>query len=330
MELRHLRYFVTVAEELNFGRAADRLHIAGSSLSQQIKVFERDLKVRLLDRNRRGVSLTPGGAALLPHIRALVDQADEMRREAIGMVSTAPVRLGYVAWCPVDWAERTATVAHLQVDNWVMPSHIQAARVAEGSLDLAICWVQATDLERSGLGAHLIGVDRLYAVSVGADESPVPAKDVLVLLDADRESWWSWNRYGELFAEESGAPTLDIADGGITGSTFFEHVRRARRPVLNSPMGQAAQLPRDLVHRPIVNPVPMWTWSLVSRLDDDRTAVHAVIDAFTRGAVTLQSDGSTGWLPPGDPFRIAPDLSPPSILDSSLATPHLSPQSQAQ
>ncbi|WP_197381099.1 LysR family transcriptional regulator [Mycolicibacterium mengxianglii] len=309
MELRHLRYFVTVAEELNFGRAAERLHIAGPSLSQQIKVLERDLKVRLLDRDRRAVSLTPAGAALLPHIRALVDQADEMRREATGMTSTAPIRLGYVAWYPIDWAERTATVANLQVDNWVMPSHIQAARVAEGSLDLAICWVQTTGLESSGLGAHLIGMDRLYAVSVGADESPVRARDVMVLLDADGESWQSWNRYGELFAEESGAATLDIADGGITGPTFFEHVRRTRRPVLNSPMGQTAQLPRDLVRRPIIKPAPMWTWSLVWRLDDDRTAVHAVIDALTRGVLTSQPDGEKGWLPPDDPFGTTPDLS---------------------
>ncbi|WNG87606.1 LysR family transcriptional regulator [Mycobacterium sp. ITM-2016-00317] len=306
MELRHLRYFVTVAEELNFGRAAERLHIAGPSLSQQIKVLERDLKVRLLDRDRRGVVLTPGGAALLPHIRALVDQADEMRREAIGMTA-APVRLGYVAWCPIDWAERTAAVADLQIDNWVMPSHIQAARVAQGSLDLAICWVQTRDLNDSGLGAHLIGVDRLYAVGVGADDSPVRASDVLVLLDADGESWRSWNRYGELFAERCGARTLAIADGGITGPTFFEHVRRTRRPVLNSPMGQSAQLPRDLVQRPIVDPAPMWTWSLVWRLDDDRPAVHAAIDAFTRGVTSPPPDGDTSWLPPGDPYRTTPD-----------------------
>lgn len=302
-----MRYFVTVAEELNFGRAAERLHIAGPSLSQQIKVLERDLKVRLLDRDRRTVSLTPAGAALLPHIRALVEQADEMRREATGMVSTAPIRLGYVAWCPVDWAERTARVSNLQVDNWVMPSHIQAARVAEGALDLAICSVQTADLESARLGAHLVGVDRLYAVSAGADESVVRAKEVLVLVDADEASWWSWNRYGRLFSEEAGAPTLEISDGGITGPTFFEHVRRARRPVLNNPMGQTAQLPRDLVHRPIVDPAPMWTWSLVWRLDDDRPAVHAVIEAFTRGVVSPQSEGDGGWLPPGDPYRIEPD-----------------------
>ncbi len=149
VELRQLRYFVTVADELNFGRAAERLRIAGPSLSQQIKALERDLKVQLFDRDRRSVALTAAGSALLPRARALIGQADELRRQALGLSSSEPVRIGYVQWCPTDWAERAAGVAQVRVDTWVMPSHAQAARVADGSLDLAICWVERADLARA-------------------------------------------------------------------------------------------------------------------------------------------------------------------------------------
>lgn len=102
MELRQLGYFVAVAEELNFGRAAARLHIAGPSLSQQIKVLERDLGVRLFDRDRRSVALTAHGEALLPDARALLEQADSLRRRAVGLAGAERVRLGYINWWPAD------------------------------------------------------------------------------------------------------------------------------------------------------------------------------------------------------------------------------------
>jgi DNA-binding transcriptional LysR family regulator len=76
MELRQLRSFVAVAEELHFRRAADRLHLAQPSVSQQIRTLEAELGVPLFERNRRGAALTPAGAALLEQARDLLDLAD--------------------------------------------------------------------------------------------------------------------------------------------------------------------------------------------------------------------------------------------------------------
>ncbi|NEA99384.1 LysR family transcriptional regulator [Streptomyces sp. SID13726] len=302
VELRQLRYFVAVAEELNFGRAAERLLIAGPSLSQQIKVLERDLGVRLFDRDRRSVSLTPAGAALLPHTRALLERADDLRRRAGRLSGSRAVRVGYVNWLPPDLASRTAAVARVHVDAWVAPSHTQAARVADGSLDLAVCWVRTEDLERLGLRAELIGADRVHAVAKGPDTADVRASDTDVLIDDDVTAWASWNVYAEDVARSTGSRPVRISDGGVTGPAFFDHVRRGSRPVLNCPKGQTTSLPPDLVRREVVAPRIHWTWSLVRRADEDRDGVLAVVDALCHGVGDLGIHATGSWLPAGDPF----------------------------
>ncbi|WTX36499.1 LysR family transcriptional regulator [Streptomyces sp. NBC_00658] len=303
MELRQLRYFVAVAEELNFGRAAARLLIAGPSLSQQIKALERDLGVQLFVRDRRSVSLTPAGSALLPHTRALLERAEDLQRRASRLSGSEPVRLGYVNWLPPDLTTRAAGVAQLHIDAWIAPSHTQAARVADGSLDLAVCWVRTEDLEKRGLHARLIGADRLYAVATGDDTSDVAARDTIVLLDDDTTSWSSWNIYAEQLARDTGAGAVHIADNGITGPAFFDHVRRSNRPVINSPKGQTTPLPPDLVQRPIVAPEVHWTWSLVRRESENRPAVLALVDALCNRVGDLGIHAPDAWLPEGDPHR---------------------------
>ncbi|WSF38139.1 LysR family transcriptional regulator [Streptomyces sp. NBC_01356] len=303
MELRQLRYFVAVAEELNFGRAAARLLIAGPSLSQQIKALERDLGVQLFVRDRRSVSLTPAGSALLPHTRALLERAEDLQRRAGRLSGSEPVRLGYVNWLPTDLTARAAGVAQLHIDAWIAPSHTQAARVADGSLDLAVCWVRTEDLEKRGLHARLIGADRLYAVATGDDTSDVAARDTVVLLDDDTTSWSSWNIYAEQLARDTGARAVHIADNGITGPAFFDHVRRSNHPVINSPKGQTTPLPPDLVRRPVVAPEVYWTWSLVRREGENRPAVLALIDVLCNRVGDLGIHAPDAWLPEGDPHR---------------------------
>lgn len=99
MELRHLRYFVAVAEELSFTRAAARLRIAQPPLSQQIAKLEAEIGIRLLDRTSRNVQLTPAGSALLDEARRLLARADEVRRvtQNVGTDHGGALRIGCVA-----------------------------------------------------------------------------------------------------------------------------------------------------------------------------------------------------------------------------------------
>ena len=98
MELRHLRYFVAVAEELNFSRAAQRLHIAQPALSNQIKALETELGVQLLERTRRVVRLTEAGKTLLSDARPLLADAQTAELHARGAQKgeTGTIHIGYV------------------------------------------------------------------------------------------------------------------------------------------------------------------------------------------------------------------------------------------
>src|SRR3954454_2032478 len=99
LELRHLRSFVAVAEELHFGRAAARLHIAQPALSQQIQRLEAIVGSRLLARTSRSVALTPAGEALLARARVLLAQAEESLDEAarIGRGEAGTLDVGFVS-----------------------------------------------------------------------------------------------------------------------------------------------------------------------------------------------------------------------------------------
>src|SRR3954449_2050820 len=97
MEIRWLEAFLAVAEELHFGRAAARLRMAQSPLSQTIRRLERELEVTLFDRSTRSVALTPAGAALLPHAHRVFEELELGRQatRAASGVFYGTVRIGF-------------------------------------------------------------------------------------------------------------------------------------------------------------------------------------------------------------------------------------------
>jgi DNA-binding transcriptional LysR family regulator len=149
LELRHLRYFLAVAEELNFSRAAERLHIAQPALSAQIRSLETQLGCELFSRTTRKVDLTPTGELLLADARDIVERADRAaaRVAAAARGTRGLLRVGFVAQGasePGTEIFRRLATEHPAIETELVESRtleeLQHAVVAHET-DLAFAWL---------------------------------------------------------------------------------------------------------------------------------------------------------------------------------------------
>src|SRR3954462_4281385 len=176
MELRQLEYFVAVAEEANFTRAAERVHISQSGVSAQIRQLENELGAELFDRSARSARLTPAGAGALEWARAALAAAVELRqvvddvtglvrgRLAVGMIMGCTVTPFFDALARFHRAHPGVEIALREGNSDVLIDDVRA-----GGLDLALV---------GGAGASPAGLSGQVLVSEGL-VAAVPAEHPL-------------------------------------------------------------------------------------------------------------------------------------------------------
>ncbi len=262
MELRHLRYFVAVAEELHFGRAARRLHIQQPPLSRQIQALEAELGFKLFERSRRRVDLTPAGSALLGRVQQVFDALDAAvhdaesasRGESGRLIIGFPSSLAYSGLTELLRAFRTRFPAVELALRELSPGE-QIEALKAGALDVG--FVRST-LDDPALSAELVRREALMVVL--PDDHPLTARRVIPLDALKHEPFVIFPRsrgpaffdqlmglchaagFAPRIAQE--APQLDIISMVAAGfgvalmPSSMRHFRRpglAFRPILGTP-----------------------------------------------------------------------------------------------
>lgn len=298
MELRQLRYFVTLAEELHFGRAAAREHIVQSALSQQLARLERALGVPLLERSTHHVRLTPAGNAFLIEARQILAHVSRAAIAAQRAASYAPtLRVGIV---DASYDSMPQILDHVQRRHPEVEIHQvevgvpeQFKLLADGRLDVGF---GRASLAPAEVDFELVRLDPL-GVLVAPEHRFTELSAVPVAMLTGEPM---------LLAEEERAPEFNQFVAELCRSVGFipalyrgtvESIRAAtdlvvqRRCVVCAPASYVSAH-SAVVWRPLAAPESRYPWSVLWRAGDHTEHVRAVVEA----ARTLSDE--LGWLRP--------------------------------
>jgi DNA-binding transcriptional LysR family regulator len=279
VELRHLRYFLAVAEELHFGRAAARVRIAQPPLSQQIRQLEGELGVVLFNRTRRRVELTPAGHAFLEEVRHVLAQTEHAVRTAqrASRGEIGQLAIGFVPSADLDVLPRVLRVWNARFPHVELGLHsllpaegVEALR--EGRINVAFLRLPVDD---GGLVVETILREPLIAA---LPRSHAAARNARVrLADLSSDTFFVFSRdiapgYYDLYVGAcrragftprvvhpgSMQTNLGLVSAGLGVSLLPASIRNLRRA--------------GVVYRPLAPPVPHVEMAVGYRADE-RTAV---------------------------------------------------------
>lgn len=287
MELRHLRYFVAVAEELHFGRAAARLNTSQPSLSQQVRDLERELKVDLFRRTKRHVELTSAGRRFLQEARGILAAAEhagglaretaraESRKIVIGISPETDWR--FLGKALRLFAEHVTSVDVL-FQNLTSESQVKA--LYEGQIDIGFVILP---LDAEGLVTERTGRARLMIAL--PENHPVARKRSVRLEDLSGEAYTLWPRqlapgyYDHLLAtfRRAGFGVPITMEGGLPSDrTVLGMVAAGLTIALVEPaMRQMGA--RGVVFRPLVSPTVFIEKGFIYRRGDQTPILIALL-----------------------------------------------------
>ncbi len=290
MELRHLEYFVAVAAELNFSRAAQRVHVVQSALSASVGRLENELGVELFDRSKRQIALTPAGEVFLTHARQVMHTAQRARTsmEAFRDQLTGNVTLGtLMSWgtlnlpAALDAFRTDNPLVTVRLRQSVTGSAGHLAAIADGQMDLALVSINAP-------GSPLVALRELMRepmVFVCDGDHPLAHRRRVELADLGGydfihfpTGWGIRQRLDQGFAAAGAHPlsAYEVADYAMTAELI-----RHRLAATILPASVAARFP-DL-HTIPLRPAMTWTLSVATAASQsaNRTII-ALVDTLAR------------------------------------------------
>jgi DNA-binding transcriptional LysR family regulator len=296
MELRQLRYFVTLAEELHFGRAAEREHIVQSALSQQVQRLERELGVRLLERSTHHVALTAAGVVFLVEARQILahaGRAAQAARNAGG--AAAPLRVGIIDSSydsmPQILHEVQARYPGLVIHQVEATVPEQYQQLTDGRLDVGVGRAALAPPQIASLLFRQDPLGVLVPTShpfAGLDGVPVAALAREPLLLAEEAMAPEFNQFTIEMCRAAGF-TPTVYGGTVESIRAAADLVAAGRCLYCVPSSCIAALP-GTTWRPLTAPASDYPWSVLWRAADDSPHVRAVV------ACAQAMSQRLGWL----------------------------------